>query len=764
MSSPSIPPPVYFQDGDVMVGRYEENSASSMSCWDFDLKDPGPIIAGSELSCLDGGKPGVQLQMLCHRYIFLRLISALPAGEEFLREDSDPFKFLSIPTGLPSSSDISPQPDASRFLENTANFNSIAPVHEPSCEEKSENPNKERQTPLEPLLPYDASQQDASHSQPAGGAYHDSQKYEESLNGGRDALSVLTSGWDGRTVSPKDAFLDYDHVYTKLEDEATRRASQSWIQNSVITTHQNPSIGNLPESLHHLADETFLSSDLFPSSNPNQALTSDTLKQSYSRNTSSGRRVLKSPGEFPASQFSLPPQCVPKNAIRWTHYTTGPASPSKLQINPLSIGRKSAPGEKSHSFVPKLVSQDEIQASAHDSLVNLGAGDVPTSHPTELLTGEPTRVALNCEEFSASSEEETSTLETEATASRFDEHNERSITNSLALQTDIHCGPHPCETLHLSSGIDYSKKESGRSKSTRCNRLDALTNDYANNSHLTSSNHPQLAVENSPKQLPDLSCFPSKSPVEKANFHQVFQSEEAPSKSVASVDSLEGSTTDFILTIDDESSQEREFCNPSPVALQKHTHTICTRQASQEPSKCDPVKAGDYVRKGRRAASNNYHSSPSYSRVTRSAIGRSSGKITDSTQNSTAPVSPSGRGSRKASSRRAQGGGSLSASCRSLSHTLGSASYESTGHTYPTGPIMCGHVDEKTGEKCETMFRRPYDLARHKETIHDSEGPGGDRKPQWKCGKPLRFSYCLTCHGEVNQLLSCFRHCRTRNH
>jgi len=737
MSSPSIPPPVCFQDGDVMVrGRHEENSASSMSCWDFDLKDPGSITGGSDLSCLE--------------------------GEEFLREDSDLFKFLSIPTGLPSSSsDIFPQPGASRLLENTANCNSIASVQEPSCGKRSENPNcKERQTPLEPILPYDASQQDAPHIQPA---YHDSQKYEKSMNGGRDALSVLTSGWDGRTVSPKDAFLDYDHVYTKLEDEATRRASHSWIPNSVITTHQNPPIGNLPDdSLHHLADETFLSSDLFPASNSNQPLTSDTPKKSYSRNPNSGRRVSNSPGELPASQFSLPPQCVPKNAVLWTHYTTGPASPSKLQIKPLSIGRKSAQGEKFHSLVPKLASQDEIQASAHDSLANLEAGDVPTSHPTGLLTGEPTGVTPNCEEFSASSEEETSTMEAEGTASRFDEHNERamhnfpSVENCLALQTDIHCGPHPCETWHLSSGMDYSRKESGRSKSPRSNRLDALIDDSnANNSHLTSSNHPQLAVENSPKQLPDSFCFQSESPVEKANFHQVLQSEEGPLGSVASVDSLEGSATDFVLTIEDESSQEREFYNPSPVAPLKHAHRICTRQVSQEPSKCDPVKAGDYVRKGRRSASSNYHSSPSYSRVTRSSIGRSSGKITDPTQNSTAPVSPSGRGSRKASSRKAQVGGSLSASRRSLSHTLGSASLESTGHTYPTGPIMCGHVDEKTGEKCETMFRRPYDLARHKETIHDSEGPGGDRKPQWKCGQ---------CGGSFSRKDALIRHCRTRNH
>lgn len=48
------------------------------------------------------------------------------------------------------------------------------------------------------------------------------------------------------------------------------------------------------------------------------------------------------------------------------------------------------------------------------------------------------------------------------------------------------------------------------------------------------------------------------------------------------------------------------------------------------------------------------------------------------------------------------------------------------------GSIKCDFVDPQTGERCDVVFRRPYDLARHKETIHEAKGK---KKQQWVCGQ-----------------------------
>ncbi|PLW34121.1 hypothetical protein PCASD_11611 [Puccinia coronata f. sp. avenae] len=711
-----------------------------MSCWDLDLKDTGLIRDGSDLDCLD-------------------------ASEQSLKEDSDVLKIPPISTCLPSSSsEIFPRTDASSLISNSVNLNRIATVKVPTSDSKVilEKNSEERKNQLRSCMPYDLSVEQIANSEPAGSTECQSQKCVKSMDGAQEPW--FTSGWDGRTVSPKDAFLDYDHVYTKLEDEASRRASHSWITNSAITMNhvKNQTIVNLTGNPHRLIDENVLASHS-SHSHSKQRLAINT-NEPYSCNQSSGKRGLKSTDDFAASQFSLPPQCVPKNAIRWTHYSTTPASPLNHQTQNSSAGKTSAPGnilKTPNSLELDVALKGGMHASGHSSLINLKAGEVPTSSPTKVLIGQPTRVTPNYEEFSASSEEETSTLETEPTASRFEEniqqlmHESSPITHYLALETDSHESPRGCEKFDLSSCVDTSRKEPRRSRTTKYNQLNVVIDDSANSALDWTSRIQveEVTVKTSPKQE-EISSIKSQSPVEKAVFNEIHGGVKGQSIAVASADSLVDLTEDDNLTADDQSSQERESYDISPASSLKRAHTGRQRQTCQKIAKFDLMKEEDCIRKGRRATSKIHYASAPYSRVTRSSIGHSSGKGTGEALLHSPPINTPRRGSRKPSARTAQTG-CLTTSRRSQSQTLGNTLDDSPGHTNPTGPIMCGHVDEKTGEKCETMFKRPYDLARHKETIHDSEGPEGDRKPQWKCGQ---------CGGSFSRKDALIRHCRTRNH
>lgn len=75
------------------------------------------------------------------------------------------------------------------------------------------------------------------------------------------------------------------------------------------------------------------------------------------------------------------------------------------------------------------------------------------------------------------------------------------------------------------------------------------------------------------------------------------------------------------------------------------------------------------------------------------------------------------------------------------------------------GSISCDHVSTSTGEKCGVVFRRPYDLARHKETIH-GETLGGEKLPPGKA-KEWR---CSECGGTFSRKDALLRHGRIRGH
>lgn len=67
------------------------------------------------------------------------------------------------------------------------------------------------------------------------------------------------------------------------------------------------------------------------------------------------------------------------------------------------------------------------------------------------------------------------------------------------------------------------------------------------------------------------------------------------------------------------------------------------------------------------------------------------------------------------------------------------------------GTIRCTHVGPEG--QCTVVFRRPYDLARHKETIHGEGGKGG--KVDW---------VCKGCGGSFSRKDALIRHARIRGH
>ncbi|GAA5879147.1 hypothetical protein JCM1840_006209 [Sporobolomyces johnsonii] len=73
--------------------------------------------------------------------------------------------------------------------------------------------------------------------------------------------------------------------------------------------------------------------------------------------------------------------------------------------------------------------------------------------------------------------------------------------------------------------------------------------------------------------------------------------------------------------------------------------------------------------------------------------------------------------------------------------------------------ITCDHVDTSTGARCGVVFRRPYDLARHKETIHGESLTGEKLAPgkvkEWRCEE---------CGGTFSRKDALLRHGRIRGH
>ncbi|SPO30792.1 uncharacterized protein UTRI_05582_B [Ustilago trichophora] len=76
--------------------------------------------------------------------------------------------------------------------------------------------------------------------------------------------------------------------------------------------------------------------------------------------------------------------------------------------------------------------------------------------------------------------------------------------------------------------------------------------------------------------------------------------------------------------------------------------------------------------------------------------------------------------------------------------TSSNATTKSAAHTATDGTTKCDYVSPITGVACQTAFHRPYDLARHRETIHAREEAGFIRE-----GK-LKLEDCVVLGKEVD--------------
>ncbi|GAA5837739.1 hypothetical protein JCM9279_006847 [Rhodotorula babjevae] len=78
------------------------------------------------------------------------------------------------------------------------------------------------------------------------------------------------------------------------------------------------------------------------------------------------------------------------------------------------------------------------------------------------------------------------------------------------------------------------------------------------------------------------------------------------------------------------------------------------------------------------------------------------------------------------------------------------------GTAMGSGSIRCDHLNSD-GTTCGVIFRRPYDLARHRETIHN-ESLGGEKL------KSVKEWRCHECDGTFSRKDALIRHCRIRGH
>lgn len=89
----------------------------------------------------------------------------------------------------------------------------------------------------------------------------------------------------------------------------------------------------------------------------------------------------------------------------------------------------------------------------------------------------------------------------------------------------------------------------------------------------------------------------------------------------------------------------------------------------------------------------------------------------------------------------------------STSGTPGPATKKRKSNAAPpgSGNISCDYVDPKTGERCPVKFRRPYDQARHMETVHSGQA----EKAKWAC---------ITCKKSFSRKDALIRHGRISSH
>lgn len=598
------------------------------------------------------------------------------------------------------------------------------------------------------------------------------------------------------TVSPKEAFLDFDHVHTKLEGEALRRASHKKLDRSLLLSDSpRPTVlYSRAEQLNHGLRGVSHVPDLSPPPPfGHRAITSSpstTVPPTFSN------RIQESFGEVATPEFGLPPHCVPKNAIRWTNHstTTVPLAPSVSLETVLSetMSRSLASGDDTEGLTSlhrtPIMNAPTKSHAAHAMSQEVSPRGLSSSNTLDMLAIPSRDITPTCEEFSASSSEEASSFESELAVFPAVDRTIDQTLNQCNSATDDHeaqtsAGPKTSSLPQTSESPLEIHSTIVRSQSARLSSCSDCSyhgfrplkpsDPYAlevNIYPLAASGFPSTSAEHPRNQ--GLSPESGTGSVESAD--ESISSEEGSSlkdpdqpHSQSQLVTLGGSlsvlkTEKIARGYSESKKKKRKFLNNAfnsdlTGSITRRVHKVPKRSSSPAESSTDSGRAEiNNMEKSHKPVELDTWVYSTYPRVTRSLLADPSPRRPPSHSSPGNPVRHSMRGSRQSLKHHSEGGASLHAPRQMVSRgAMKLMPDSSVPAVQPTGPIMCGYMDKKTGERCETMFKRPYDLARHKETIHDVEGPGGDRKPLWTCGQ---------CGGGFSRKDALMRHCRIRNH
>ncbi|KAG0144253.1 hypothetical protein CROQUDRAFT_108618 [Cronartium quercuum f. sp. fusiforme G11] len=636
------------------------------------------------------------------------------------------------------------------------------------------------------------------------------------------------------TVSPKEAFLDYDDVSSRLEGEAIRRASHSkngniGVQSQVGFREVNheqlcPSAYPSPEVLSNLVPESLTQPPLpFKKTLLETNLQTELPPNSKSNSVS---HVKKSTPEL-TSSFDLPPHCVPKNAVRWmsktashrpalmSHGQETTSGPRNNQTHPsgdqLGSFNKHSPLSKGGNKLPEMsfkpwsnsnlnAVQSICEATEHKKFLNVNADDF-SPESDEDLTPPPSSIPQDTSQDSDRSDHGLRPLSSAQNKlhSHSNERNDKGLSVILSQDhsnvSNLNLDQMDTRGETLPTNICHIRDHHPKRDVSKLSRK--LMSKY-HRRHSISEPRPSavLELEVSSSGNVDDQYFGC---VSRTKSKRTWSTSDCQkNRKDGRQSSLEGTGSNLGMHIPSAIRPDLSFSRKHkkvtktwdgrtlfPPRERKLSEPASSMHpASRDPSQSPPIEENLLVVsgkvtevedeipqsiKGGQTLDNKYvelkedfvGDEDAFSHQKRRSKRRRTGSIKKSNHPSVLQTTSSGTSEIGLNVPNGQLSGSGKCARphnRSVASTEQADSFKThQAHqsNHLVGSIRCDHVDKSTGVTCDTVFRRPYDLARHKETIHDQGGPGNSRKPQWICKK---------CNGGFSRKDALIRHRRIRNH
>ncbi|MBW0551944.1 hypothetical protein O181_091659 [Austropuccinia psidii MF-1] len=579
---------------------------------------------------------------------------------------------------------------------------------------------------------------------------HDSQNTKAEMIPAFKFINSSSLSQDQKTVSPKEAFLDYDHVFTKLEGEAARR--KSFRQPTTLTT-------NFQEN-QQVTQFRRPAASCFQNIKTNNGIAHSTLSTSAKlqvimhakETTLNGMsfRQQRTKCNTTSLNLNLPPQCVPKNAIRW------PSSPVSYSCNPL---RRFSSNDNEKLGLHALDDGSQFLESNCASRAKNPTYPVLPPHASKSTQRlyktrqgvEETYSAFKIpstpeweEEFSSSSDDVSGIGDFELVSQTSQDIlissgnlNHKTCNNSQFLNK---MNSSISQSSNFSGKISnleaYFPSLSGDTPSLLASRTEVFVEDF--NDACSQQSPCTLLCDSSSRNAHLLKVDPGSL----SETLRYFTSLESP-----------GSGPGGPLSYDEKNSKNNQS-DPSRhkrISVAEQIHSFCQRQEYyiNEPKTNfgeDTGKMRDLVTKAINEFEVNNFSKlnlqlPSSlpqpqgqeaSLHTKNALSK---EVLAS--NSASVTLKFRRMARKTGSTCSTKSSGALCHLRNRGRFLGrnfiNLVQPSASIRKFSDSIKCGYVDKNTGQKCQTLFKRSYDLVRHKETIHDCKGPEGSRMPQWTC-------------------------------